>query len=81
MINIVDDMLAKHSDAEIIEFLYGEISEVARIHKLTSDNKLSAEYLWVTTHSILEIRDILRALRKRNQERQVQTDNFVTKNG
>lgn len=72
MINIVDDMLAKHSDVEITEYLYNEISEVARVHKLTSDKKLPAEYLWAATYNIFEIRDILKALNKRNQERQAQ---------
>lgn len=72
MINIVDDMLAKHSDAEIIEYLYNEVSEVARIYKLTADNKLPAEYIWAATYNVYEIRDILKALRKRNQERQAQ---------
>lgn len=72
MINIVDDMLAKHSEAEIIEYLYNEISEVARVHKLASDKKLPAEYLWAATYNIFEIREILKALNKRNQERQAQ---------
>lgn len=72
MINIVEDMLAKHSDTEIIEYLYDEITEVARIYKLTSDNKLPAEHLWATTYDILEIREILKALHRRNQERQAQ---------
>lgn len=74
MINVIDDMLAKHSDTEIIEYLYNEISEVARIYKLTSDNKTPAEYLWATTYDILEIREILKALHRRNQERQAQAD-------
>lgn len=72
MINIVDDMLAKHSEAEIIEYLYNEISEVARVHKLASDKKLPAEYLWAATYNIFEIKEILKALNKRNQERQAQ---------
>ena len=74
MINIVEDMLAKHSDAEIIEYLYNEISEVARTYKLTADNKLPAEYIWAATYNVYEIREILKALHKRNQERQAQAD-------
>lgn len=72
MINVVEDMLAKHSDAEIIEYLYNEITEVARTYKLTSDNKLPAEYIWAATYNVYEAREILKALHKRNQERQAQ---------
>lgn len=74
MINVVEDMLAKHSDAEIIEYLYNEITEVARTYKLTADNKLPAEYIWAATYNVYEIREILKALHRRNQERQAQTD-------
>lgn len=73
MINIVEDMLAKHNDAEIIEYLYNEISEAARAYKLTADNKLPAEYIWAVTHNVYEAREILKALHKRNQERLAQS--------
>lgn len=74
MIDVVEDMLVKHSDAEIIEYLYDKVSEVARTYKLTSDNKLPAEYIWAATHNVYEARDILKALHKRNQARQAQAD-------
>lgn len=68
-VNITQELLDRHSDEEIIEYLYDAASSAARIFKVTSDGKLPAEYLWSTTEGIYEIRDTLRALRDRNNAR------------
>lgn len=68
-IDITQELLARHTDEEIVEYLYDAASSAARIFKVTSDGKLPAEYLWATAEGIYQIRDTLRALHKRNQER------------
>lgn len=68
-VNITQELLDRHSDEEIIEYLYDAASSAARIFKVTSDGKLPAEYLWSTAEGIYQIRDTLRALRDRNNAR------------
>lgn len=68
-VNITQELLDRHSDEEIVEYLYDAASSAARIFKVTSDGKLPAEYLWSTTEGIYQIRDVLRALRDRNNAR------------
>lgn len=72
MINIVEDMLAKHSDAEIIEFLYSEMRVVDKYYDGVIAEGMDANLLLSQSAPISIITDVLKALHKRNQERQAQ---------
>lgn len=74
MINIVEDMLAKHSDAEITEYLYRQMQTVDKYYDGVITEGMDANLLLTQTETISLIADILKALHKRNQERQAQAD-------
>lgn len=74
MINIIEDMLNKHSDAEIIEYLYRTIHTVDKYYDKVIADGMDANLLLTQTETISLVVDILKALHKRNQERQAQTD-------
>ena len=71
MINIVDDMLAKHSDAEITEYLYRQMQGVSNTFTAVQEG-LIPEMLLTQSQTVKQIESILKALHKRNQERQAQ---------
>lgn len=73
MINIVDDMLAKHSDAEIVEYLYRQVQGVSNTFASVQEG-LIPEMLLTHTQTVKQIEAILKALHKRNQERQAQAN-------
>lgn len=66
-IDLVEEVL-KHSDAEIIEYLYGLIVNVRRDYKGVIDNPL---YLLEHSGEIDQIYSVLKALDNRNKENDV----------
>lgn len=74
MINIVEDMLAKHSDAEIIEYLYRQMQVVEKYHDSVVVRGMDINILLSQSDTVALVTDILRALYKRNQERQAQAN-------
>lgn len=72
MINVVEDMLAKHSDAEIIEYLHRTMQTVDRCYGGVIVDGMDANLLLTQTEAISLVTDTLKALHKRNQERQAQ---------
>ena len=73
MINIVDDMLTRHSDDEIIEYLYNILTDTSKKFEVSLEQD-APEYLW-TAHPNIEVaREILKKMRKRNEERRIQAN-------
>lgn len=69
MVNIVDDLLAKHSDTEIIEWLYREMQVVNKHYDTVIDGAQDAVLLLTQENRVKLVTDVLKALYKRNQER------------
>ena len=67
-IDLVEEVL-KHSDAEIIEYLYGLIANVRRGYNGVIDNPL---YLLEHSGEVEQIYSVLKALDRRNKENDVQ---------
>lgn len=67
-------MLAKHSDAEIIEYLYRQMQVVEKYHDSVVVRGMDINILLSQSETITLVTDILRALHKRNQERQAQAN-------
>ena len=68
MINIIDDMLAKYSDTEIIEYLDREVASITR----EMSASLEGDNIWrFTTMAprVNHVSQVLRKMNKRNQER------------
>lgn len=74
MINIIEDMLNKHSDTEIIEYLYRTIHTVDKYYDKVIADGMDANLLLTQAEPIGLVTDVLKALHKRNQERQVQAN-------
>lgn len=74
MINVVEDMLAKHSDAEITEHLYRQMQTVDKYYDGVIADGMDANLLLTQTEAISLVTDVLKALHKRNQERQAQAN-------
>lgn len=69
MINIVDDMLAKHSEAEIIEFLYNGMSGIAKILDDAVDKQNLME-IGAIAPNIAQYTAILKGIKKQNELRE-----------
>lgn len=66
--------MSRHTEAEIIEYLYKKVHQVSRYYDAALSEGKSAELLLTQVKEIDEVEDILKALHKRNQERQAQAD-------
>lgn len=65
-------MLAKHSDAEITEYLYRTMQTVDKYYGGVIADGMDANLLLTQTEAISLVADVLKALYKRNQDRQAQ---------
>lgn len=74
MINLIEDMLAKHNDAEIVEYLYRQMQTVDKYYDGVIAEGMDANLLLTQTETISLVADTLKALHKRNQERQAQAN-------
>ena len=71
MINIVGELIEKHSDEEIISHLDSVITGVLKNYK-TSLEKGDPNILWGNIGDITLVASIIRGLKKRNAEREAQ---------
>ena len=69
-VNLVGDLL-KYSDEEIIDYLEGIMSIVAKNYKTTIETK-QPETLWASYGDVSLVYYTLKALKRRNKERLVQ---------
>lgn len=72
-IDLVTEMLDRHTDAEIIEHLYRKANQVRRYYDAVISENGSSDLLLTQIKEVDEIEDILKALHKRNQERLAQS--------
>lgn len=69
MVNIVEDMLAKHSEAEIIEYLYTGMAGINKILDNAVDNQNLME-IGAIAPFITQYTAILKGLKKQNDLRE-----------
>lgn len=69
MINVVGELIEKHSDDEIIAYLDKIISGVVKNYN-TSLEKGDSNILWSNLGDLVQVAAILRGLRKRNEARE-----------
>lgn len=72
-INIEAELLERHSDPEIIEYLYREMQTVDKYYDGVTVNGMDANLLLTQTEMISQVTDILKALYKRDQARLAQS--------
>ena len=69
MIDPIEDMLNRHTDAEIVQYLYTKAAGVQQGYRKALKDK-SPEYIWSMVGDQAEITAILGRMHKRNQERE-----------
>lgn len=72
-INVVAELLERHSDPEIIEYLYREMQTVNRGYDAVIVDGLDVNFLLSQTEAVDLVTDILKALYKRDQARLAQS--------
>lgn len=72
-VNIAAEMLEKHTDEELIEFLYSEMTGVMKNYRNSMEQKMP-EICWASMRNLDLIADVLMLMKRRNQARQVQND-------
>ncbi len=70
-VDIIGEMLAKHTDAEIIEHLYRCMLGVLKNYKISLE-KGNAEAIWASLGDVEQATTILGAMHKRNEDRLAQ---------
>ena len=73
MIDPIEDMLNRHSDAEIVQYLYTKAIGVQQGYRKALKDK-SPEYIWSMVGAQAEITTILGRMHRRNQERLAQAE-------
>ena len=71
MINIVGELIEKHSDEEIIAHLDKIVSGVVKNYTVALD-KGTSDILWANLGDLTQAASILRGLKKRNEARDAQ---------
>lgn len=71
MINIVNEVIERHSDEEIISYLDSIITGVVKNYKVSLE-KGDSNILWANLGDLTQIATVIRGLKKRNAEREVQ---------
>lgn len=72
-VDIIGEMLSKHTDPEIIEHLYRCMIGVVKNYRIALE-KGNAEALWASLGDIEQASAILGAMHKRNEERLAQVE-------
>ena len=73
MINVVGEMIEKHSDEEIIAHLDKIVSGVVKNYTVALD-KGTSDILWANLGDLTQVASILRGMRKRNEAREAQKE-------
>lgn len=71
MINVVGELIEKHSDEEIIAHLDKIVSGVVKNYTVALD-KGTSDILWANLGDLTQAASILRGLKKRNEARDAQ---------
>lgn len=69
MINVISEMLDKHSDEEIISYLDSIVTGVVKNYKVSLE-KGDSNILWANLGDLTQIASIIRGIKKRNAERE-----------
>lgn len=72
-VDIIGEMLSKHTDPEIIEYLYRCMIGVMKNYRIALE-KGNTETLWASVADIEQTTSILGAMHKRNEERLAQVE-------
>lgn len=73
MINVVGELIEKHSDEEIIAHLDKIVSGVVKNYTVALD-KGNSDILWANLGDLTQVASILRGMRKRNEAREAQKE-------
>ena len=73
MINIIGEIIEKHSDEEIIAHLEKIVAGVVKNYTVALD-KGTSDILWANLGDLTQAASILRGLRKRNEAREAQKE-------
>jgi hypothetical protein len=68
MINIIGEIIEKHSDEEIIAHLEKIVAGVVKNYTVALD-KGNSDILWANLGDLTQVASILRGMRKRNEAR------------
>lgn len=73
MINIIGEIIEKHSDEEIIAHLDKIVAGVVKNYTVALD-KGNSDILWANLGDLTQVASILRGMRKRNEAREIQKE-------
>ena len=73
MINVVGELIERHSDEEIIAHLDKIVSGVVKNYTVALD-KGNSDILWANLGDLTQVASILRGMRKRNEARETQKE-------
>ncbi len=73
MINIIGEIIEKHSDEEIIAHLEKIVAGVVKNYTVALD-KGNSDILWANLGDLTQVASILRGMRKRNEARKAQKE-------
>ena len=73
MINVVGEIVEKHSDEEIIAHLEKIVAGVVKNYTVALD-KGNSDILWANLGDLTQVASILRGMRKRNEAREAQKE-------
>lgn len=73
MINVVGELIERHSDEEIIAHLEKIVAGVVKNYTVALD-KGNSDILWANLGDLTQVASILRGMRKRNEAREAQKE-------
>lgn len=73
MINIIGEIIEKHSDEEITAHLEKIVAGVVKNYTVALD-KGNSDILWANLGDLTQVASILRGMRKRNEARKAQKE-------
>ena len=73
MINVVGELIERHSDEEIIAHLDKIVAGVVKNYTVALD-KGNSDILWANLGDLTQVASILRGMRKRNEARETQKE-------
>lgn len=72
-VNITQEMLERHSDEEVIEYLDSVLSGLVRNYKVSLE-KGNSDVLWANLGDLTLASTVVKAMRKRNEARKASTE-------